>query len=262
MTAELEDATPVVEARNLTKDYGHVRALHNASLAVRPQEILALIGDNGAGKSTFVKSLCGAIQPDTGSLYYEGELVGTSTVRAAQSAGIEVVYQDLALAPDLDITQNLFLGREQRAAGLSGRLGGLRRRSMREQARQTLEDLGLKNFPALDTPVQELSGGQQQAVAFARAIMWARVMVAMDEPTAALGVRQTAMVYDAIRGAAARGLSILVISHDIPKMLTIADRVAVMRHGSVVAVLKSEATSMTEVVRIMLGEQGTQNGRE
>jgi simple sugar transport system ATP-binding protein len=249
------DQLPVVEVTGLSKTYDYVKALDSATLSVWPREVMALVGDNGAGKSTLAKVICGAVQPDTGALSYSGRIVPTSSVRTAQEFGIETVYQDLALAPDLDIVQNLFLGRERAHSTLFRHLGAMAQRTMRAEAREALKALGLGNIGSLSSPVHQLSGGQQQAIAVARAIMWAKTLVIMDEPTASLGVRQTHMVYETMRHAVDRGLSVLVISHSIPTMLTVASRVAVMRHGRVIAVLSSESTSVEEVLRLMLGNE-------
>jgi ABC-type sugar transport system ATPase subunit len=246
------DRKPLLHAENVHKAYGHVRALRGATLSIFPGEIVALVGDNGAGKSTMAKVLSGEITPDDGRVSHP-DSEDTST-HDAHARGIEVVYQDLALAPDLSIAENMFLGRECRRPGLSGRLGGVDRGQMVRRSRAALDELGVANLPSLHVSVRELSGGQQQAIAVARAVMWATRLVVMDEPTAALGVRQTAMVYETVAATAAQGKSVLVISHDIPKMLTVADRVVVMRHGAVAGDLKSSQTNLNQVVALMLGD--------
>jgi simple sugar transport system ATP-binding protein len=258
MTVKPESASqgrqPILSVEHASKAYGHVQALNDASLEIYEGEVLALVGDNGAGKSTMAKLISGEITADTGEIRYLDDEGAGSSVRESLRRGIEVVYQDLALAPDLSIAENMFLGREVRRSNLLGRLGATNRKQMVAQTREALDNLGVANLPRLQVSVSELSGGQQQAIAVARAVMWAKRLVVMDEPTAALGVKQTAMVYDAIAATAARGLSVLVISHDIPKMLTVADRIVVMRHGSVTAHVDSTSADLNQIIGLMLGE--------
>jgi simple sugar transport system ATP-binding protein len=246
----------VIEAVDIVKRFGHVQALSGASLQVRPGEVLALVGDNGAGKSTLTKVICGALAPDGGTLSFSGETTTVTSIRHAQELGVETVYQDLALAPDLSVAENMFLGREPLRRGVLGRWSAaLDRRRMREAASDAIRAAGITTLASVDRSVRELSGGQRQAIAVARAVMWATSAILMDEPTAALGTKQTAIVYESIRSAAARGLAVVVISHDIPRMLSLADRIAVMRQGRTVANMPAHELSLTDVVTLMLGGQ-------
>lgn len=244
----------VIEAVDIVKRYGHVQALSGASLQVRPGEILALVGDNGAGKSTFAKVICGAVAPDSGRLSFWGEPITVTSIRHAQQLGVETVYQDLALAPDLSVAENMFLGREPLARGiLGGWTAALDRRRMQQAAQEAVNAAGISTLDSVDRSVRELSGGQRQAIAVARAVMWATTAILMDEPTAALGTKQTDIVYESIRSAAARGLAVVVISHDIPRMLSLADRIAVMRHGRTVSNSPARDLTLSDVVTLMLG---------
>ena len=246
-------ATPILEARGLVKHYGHVQALRGADLELYPNEILALIGDNGAGKSTLIKALSGAVQPDEGEIRLEGERVHFRSPRDARRAGIETVYQDLAVAPALDIAANIFLGREARRPGVLGTvLRMLDRRTMRREATRHFAELKI-GVQSITQPVEELSGGQRQGVAVARAATWARRLVIMDEPTAALGVKESAMVLDLIRQVRARGLPVVLISHDMPHVFEIADRIHVARLGRRAAVLDPRRISMSDTVAVMTG---------
>jgi simple sugar transport system ATP-binding protein len=242
----------VIEVIDIWKRFGHVEALRGASLTVFEGEILALVGDNGAGKSTLMKVICGAIEPDKGSLTLMEHPVRLLSVRHAQELGIETVYQDLALAPDLTVAENVFFGRELVKLGWRHALGVLDRTRMAADTQASLRSLGI-DLPSLASSVRDLSGGQRQAVAVARAVMWASRVILMDEPTAALGAKQTAIVYDTIRGASERGVASVVVSHDIPSMLKIAHRVAVMRHGRVIATLPAAGLTLGDVVALMLG---------
>jgi fructose transport system ATP-binding protein len=244
---------PILEARGLVKQYGHVVALNGADFELFPGEILAIIGDNGAGKSTLIKALSGALQPDEGEIQLDGEHVHFRSPRDARDAGIETVYQDLALAPSLDIAANIFLGREQRRAGLSGRLLRLLdKRAMRREAARHFAELQI-GVQSIAQPVEDLSGGQRQGVAVARAATWARRLVIMDEPTAALGVKETQQVLDLIRRVRERGLPVILISHDMPHVFDLADRIHIMRLGRRVAVVTPESHTMSEAVAIMTG---------
>jgi simple sugar transport system ATP-binding protein len=242
----------IIEATNITKSFGHVQALRGASLQVRAGEILALIGDNGAGKSTLTKILCGALAPDGGELVFMGQHTRLQSISHAHELGVETVYQDLAQAPDLTVAENMFLGREPVQSGLGRFFGTLSRRKMYRETEVALERLGIQ-LPSLHVPIRQLSGGQRQAVAVARAAMWASRAILMDEPTAALGTKQTAIVYRTMRSAAERGLAVVVVSHDIPRMLKLAHRLAIMRHGVVIAILRAADTNLTEVISLMLG---------
>jgi len=244
----------VIEAVDIAKRFGHVQALSGANLQVRPGEVLALVGDNGAGKSTLTKVICGALAPDGGTLSFSGETTTVTSIRHAQELGVETVYQDLALAPDLSVAENMFLGREPlRRSPFGDWPAVLDRRRMRHAAWEAIKSAGITTLTSVDRSVRELSGGQRQAIAVARAVMWATSAILMDEPTAALGTKQTDIVYESIRSAAARGLGVVVISHDIPKMLSLAHRIAVMRQGRTVSNTPAGDLTLTDVVTLMLG---------
>lgn len=241
-----------IAGRRIAKRFGHVQALIDANVTVRRGEVVALFGDNGAGKSTFLRMLLGINQPDSGELVIADRPTVLHSVRDAQAQGVDCVHQDLALAPDLSVIDNMFLGHEVRRGGLAGRTGVLSRREMAERADAALRDLGIA-LPSLTVPVRELSGGQRQAVAVARAVMWSRTAVLMDEPTAALGARQSEIVCDLMRTVADRGLGVLVVSHDLPRTLRVADRVTILWRGR--TALEAEAADLTvpDCVAIMVG---------
>jgi fructose transport system ATP-binding protein len=244
---------PIIEARGLVKHYGQVVALDGADLELYPGEILAIIGDNGAGKSTLIKALSGAIHPDEGEISLDGEPVHFRSPRDARRAGIETVYQDLAVAPALDIASNIFLGREVRRRGPQGGvLRMLNKRAMRREATQHFAELRI-GIRSMSQPVENLSGGQRQGVAVARAATWARRVVIMDEPTAALGVKETRQVLDLILRVRERGLPVILISHDMPNVFELADRIQIMRLGMRVAIVTPETHSMRVAVAIMTG---------
>jgi fructose transport system ATP-binding protein len=243
----------VLEARNIVKRYGHVTALDGANLELRAGEVLAVIGDNGAGKSTMVKVLCGAVVPDQGEVLLDGVPVHFQSPLDPRKRGIETVYQDLAVAPALDIATNLFLGRELRCRGILGswfRL--LDKRRMKTEAQKEMAELKFR-LPSIDSAVEDLSGGQRQGVAVARAAIFARRLVIMDEPTAALGVRESGEVLNLIRTIRDRGLPVLLISHNMPHVFELADRIHIMRLGRRVALTTPREHSMGEVVAIMTG---------
>jgi fructose transport system ATP-binding protein len=240
-------------AHGLVKRYGHVTALDGADFELRAGEVLAVIGDNGAGKSTLIKALTGAIQPDEGQILLDGKPVTFRTPLDARRAGIETVYQDLAVAPALDIASNLFLGREQRRSGPLGTVFRLLdKRRMREEAARHMEELKI-GLRSLNQPVENLSGGQRQGVAVARAAAWAKHVVIMDEPTAALGVKESGQVLELIRRVRDRGLPVVLISHNMPHVFEIADRIHIQRLGRRVAVVNPKEHDMSEVVAIMTG---------
>lgn len=245
-------SVPVLEARGLVKAFGHVEALRGASLAIHPGEVVAVVGDNGAGKSTLVACLSGAQQPDGGEILVDGKVVRISDPRAAHDLGIETVYQDLALAPDLSVQANLFLGREQRRGGLLGRLGVVDSASQRQAAATDLAKLGI-NLPSQDAHVRTLSGGQRQVIAIARAVRYARRLVFMDEPTAALGVRQTAAVLDIIRRVRDLGTPVVLISHNLSDVFEVADRIVVARLGAIALDVATADTTPGEIVAAITG---------
>lgn len=252
--SDVADGVPAIRATAITKRFGHLEALRGASIDLHPGEVVALAGDNGAGKSTFTKVICGAVTADTGNLEFWGQPVAVQSIHHAHELGVHTVYQDLALAPHLSVADNLFLGREQLRTGWRAWFGELDRRQMIEQTSEAMNRLGI-SLRDYGVPVGNLSGGQRQALAVARAITWATTAVLMDEPTAALGPKQSGIVYETVRTAADRGLAVMIISHDIPRMLEFADRIAVMRHGSVVAVRPAASLKLTEVIGLMLGEE-------
>ena len=244
---------PRLEARNVVKHFGHVMALRDASFTAYAGEVVALIGDNGAGKSTLIKVLSGAIQPDSGEVVVEGRSVRFHSPVDAHALGLETVFQDLALAPDLDPPSNLFLGRERLRPGLLGRLGMLDKRAMAETASASFENLGVGLLQDMSAPVANLSGGQRQTVAVARAATWARKVIFMDEPTAALGVVQTRRVLDLIRRVRDQGITVVLISHSMPEVLEVSDRIEVLRLGRRVARFKAKDTTMEDLVGAMTG---------
>jgi simple sugar transport system ATP-binding protein len=244
--------TPLLEARGIGRKFGHVQALDGADFTVYAGEICALIGDNGAGKSTLVKILSGADRPDAGELLLDGRRIMLDSPVAAQQAGIATVYQDLALAPELTPSDNLYMGRELMRPGLLGRIGIVDRPRMRARAREQFARLGV-TLRASGVPVASLSGGQRQSVAIARAAMWADKVIFMDEPTAALGVVQTARVLELIRQVKAQGIAVVLVSHNMPQVLAIADRIEVMRLGRRVAQLDARNASFEQLVSAMTG---------
>jgi simple sugar transport system ATP-binding protein len=254
-------AEPLLEARGIEKSFGRVRALRGASFTVNAGEVVALIGDNGAGKSTLVKVLSGVLQPDGGEIRFAGEPVAIPTPIAARALGIETVYQDLALAPDLESSANLFLGREAVRPGILGRLGFLDKAAMRRRTRDAFRQLGVGvQDPA--AAVATLSGGQRQGVAVARAVTWAGKIVFMDEPTAALGVVQTRAVLDLIGRVRDTGLAVVLISHNMPEVMQVSDRVEVLRLGERVAQFTTADSSMEELVGAMTGALQRNGGSE
>jgi simple sugar transport system ATP-binding protein len=254
-------AEPLLEARGIVKSFGRVRALRGASFTVNPAEVVALIGDNGAGKSTLIKTLSGVLHPDDGEIHFEGRPVTISNPVAARELGIETVYQDLALAPDLESSANLFLGRETTRGGLLGKLGFLDKGEMRRKTQEAFQQLGV-GVQDPTAAVATLSGGQRQGVAVARAVTWAGKVVFMDEPTAALGVVQTRNVLDLIRRVRETGLAVVLISHNMPEVMEVSDRVEVLRLGERVARFKTADTSMEELVGAMTGALRHEEGEK
>ena len=243
---------PILEARGIVKTYGHVQALQGADFTAYAGDVVALIGDNGAGKSTLTKVISGVIAPDEGELLFDGQPVEIPSPAAAQRLGIETVFQDLALAPDLDGAANVYLGREVMRQGLLGKLGVLDTRAMRAGAVDSFASLGVAIRDA-DVPVAYLSGGQRQGVAVARAASWASKVIILDEPTAALGVVQTANVLDVIRRVRDRGLAVVLISHNMPEVLEVADRIEVLRLGRRVATFTRAEATLESLVGAMTG---------
>ena len=246
-------AAMVLEARGLVKRYGHVTALDGADFEVRAGEIMAVIGDNGAGKSSLIKALSGATIPDRGELWLDGVRVHFTGPIDARRAGIETVYQDLALAPAMSIAENLFLGREHRRAGLAGALLRLiDRPRMEREAAEHLQQLGI-GIRAITQAVETLSGGQRQGIAVARSAAFARHVVILDEPTAALGVKESALVLDLITRVRDRGLSVILISHNMPHVFALADRIHIQRLGRRAALVRTNEIGMADAVAVMTG---------
>lgn len=243
---------PVLQARGLSRQFGHVRALNDVDFEVFPGEVTALIGDNGAGKSTLVKALSGNLAVDSGTILFDGAAVDMSTPSAVSALGVETVYQDLALAPHLDPVQNMYLGRELAHSGLAGALGFMKTKEMRTQSKSAFDELGA-TVRSLTSPVGEMSGGQRQAIAIARAVHWASRVVFLDEPTAALGVRQTKNVLETIRRVRDKGIAVVLISHSMPHVMEVCDRIQVLRLGTRVANIAATDTSMEELVGLMTG---------
>ena len=246
--------TPVLEARGLTKRYGRVVALDEADFDLQENEILGVIGDNGAGKSTLIKALCGAVTPDAGEILLGGRQVHFRSPLEARMAGIETVYQDLALSPALSIADNMFLGRELRKPGIAGTLfRSLDRGRMQRIARDRLSELGLMTIQNINQAVETLSGGQRQGVAVARAAAFGSRVVIMDEPTAALGVKESRRVLELMLDVKRRGLPIVLISHNMPHVFEVADRIHIHRLGKRIAVINPKDFSMSDAVAIMTG---------
>jgi len=245
--------TPVIEARKLVKRYGHVTALDEADFEVLPGEILAVIGDNGAGKSTLIKALSGALVPDSGQILVDGQPVHFHNPVDARKHGIETVYQDLAVAPAMTIAENLFLGREVTRGGFLGRLFRLLdKKKMQAEASAHMKDLQI-GIRSMKQAVETLSGGQRQGVAVARSAAFARHVVIMDEPTAALGVKESNMVLDLIRRVRERGLPVILISHNMPHVFEVSDRIHIQRLGRRAALVKASEIKMSDAVAIMTG---------
>ncbi|MEQ1950794.1 ATP-binding cassette domain-containing protein [Mesorhizobium yinganensis] len=245
---------PLLTARGLVKRYGRVTALNNADFDLYPGEILAVIGDNGAGKSSLIKAICGAITPDEGEIKLEGNLLNFKSPMEAREAGIETVYQNLALSPALSITDNMFLGREIRRQGFMGKwLRMLDRPAMAKIARDKLTELGLMTIQNINQAVETLSGGQRQGVAVARAAAFGSKVVIMDEPTAALGVKESRRVLELILDVKRRGLPIVLISHNMPHVFEVADRIHIHRLGKRLCVVDPKSISMSDAVALMTG---------
>jgi len=245
---------PILTTRGLVKHYGRVIALDNADFDLYPGEILAVIGDNGAGKSTLIKAICGAVLPDEGEIKLEGKTLHFKSPMEARDAGIETVYQNLALSPALSITDNMFLGREIRMPGFLGQwLRMLDRPAMEKRARDKLTELGLLTIQNISQAVETLSGGQRQGVAVARAAAFGSKVVIMDEPTAALGVKESRRVLELILDVKRRGLPIVLISHNMPHVFEVADRIHIHRLGKRLCVIDPKQYTMSDAVSFMTG---------
>jgi fructose transport system ATP-binding protein len=245
---------PILAARGLVKRYGRVTALDRADFDVEAGEIVAVIGDNGAGKTSLIKALSGALKPDHGEIRLEGRAVRFASPRQARAAGIETVHQTLALSPALSIVDNFFMGRELRVAGVPGRwLRKLDHGAMERFARDKLEELGLSTIRDVRRPVETLSGGQRQGVAVARAVAFGSRILILDEPTAALGVAESRRVLDLLLAVRARGVAIVLVSHNIPHVFEIADRIHIHRQGRRLGLFDRNTQTMSDAVALMTG---------
>jgi fructose transport system ATP-binding protein len=252
--ASIPKGEPILQARGLIKRYGRVTALDRADFDLYKGEILAVIGDNGAGKSSLIRALSGAMVPNQGEIRLEGQVVSFRSPLDARAAGIETVYQTLALSPSLSIADNLFLGRELRRPGLLGRFFRmLDRKAMQRIAREKLTELGLMTVQNINQRVETLSGGQRQGVAVARAAAFGSRVVIMDEPTAALGVKESRRVLELILDVRRRGLSVVLISHNMPHVFEIADRIHIHRLGRRLTVIDPKDYTMSDAVAFMTG---------
>jgi fructose transport system ATP-binding protein len=254
MDTEDIGVTPILSARNLVKRYGRVTALDHCDFDLMPGEILAVIGDNGAGKSTLIKALSGAVQPDEGEVALDGRTVRFPSPLAARASGIETVYQTLAMSPALSIADNMFMGRELRKPGVLGSVFRMLDRSEMDRiARDKLSELGLMTIQNINQPVETLSGGQRQGVAVARAAAFGSKVIILDEPTAALGVKESRRVLDLILDVRSRGIPIILISHNMPHVFEVADRVHIHRLGRRLTVIDPKDHSMSDAVAYMTG---------
>ncbi|CAH0339318.1 ATP-binding cassette domain-containing protein [Rhizobium sp. CECT 9324] len=245
---------PILTARGLVKRYGRVTALDNADFDLYPGEILAVIGDNGAGKSSLIKAISGAVHPDEGEIRLDGTPVQFRSPIEARKAGIETVYQNLALSPALSIADNMFLGREIRKPGIMGSVfRALDRTAMEKIAREKLSELGLMTIQNINQAVETLSGGQRQGVAVARAAAFGSKVIILDEPTAALGVKESRKVLELILDVRSRGMPIVLISHNMPHVFEVADRIHVHRLGKRLCVINPKDYTMSDAVAFMTG---------
>jgi len=252
----------LLEARGLVKTFGHVVGLAGVDLVLDHGEVLGIIGDNGAGKSTLIKCLTGALEPDSGEILLEGDRVWFTSPIDSRRAGIETVYQTLALAPALDVASNMFLGREVRTHGPLGLLlRKLDKRGMRRSARAELDKLGITTLQDITQRLETLSGGQRQAVAVARAATFGTKVIILDEPTASLGVRESQQVLGLIRRLRRQGTPVILISHNMPHMFEVADRIHIQRLGRCAGVVSPATTTMEEAVAIMTGAKQLQDRR-
>ena len=247
-----DSAGPILEARGISKSFGHVEALRGADFSARAGEVTALIGDNGAGKSTLVKILSGVYKANAGEIIIQGRKVSFDSPAAAHAAGVETVYQDLSVAQDLSPAANMFMGREKLLPGLLGRLGFLDNAAMRRESLVAFQRLKV-SLKDMDTPIASLSGGQRQSVAICRSIMWARGVVFMDEPTAALGVVQTGRTLDLIRRIRDTGIAVVLISHNMRDVIQVADVIEVLRLGRRIARMPNQGITVQDLVGAMTG---------
>jgi ABC-type sugar transport system ATPase subunit len=243
---------PVLSIRNLTKRFGGLVAVNSVSWDVYPGEVVALLGDNGAGKSTLIKCVSGVYQPDEGEIYFKGQLSRFARPMDARQQGIETIYQDLALANNLDVPANIFLGREMKKRYLAGLIKTLDEQMMLRESRAALESLAIQ-FPSLTQPIESLSGGQRQAVAIARAVYWDARLVIMDEPTNNLGVPEQQKVLELIRTLRDQGVPVILITHTLPDVFAVSDRLVVMRRGRRVTEKRTAETHAEELVQYMVG---------
>ncbi len=245
---------PILKAHNLVKKYGRVTALDHCDFELMPGEILAVIGDNGAGKSTLIKAVSGAVQPDEGDIYLEGEKVSFASPLQARDRGIETVYQTLAMSPALSIADNMFMGREIRKPGILGTVfRKLDRTKMEQLARDKLSELGLMTIQNINQAVETLSGGQRQGVAVARAAAFGSKVIILDEPTAALGVKESRRVLELIQDVKSRGIPIILISHNMPHVFEVADRIHIHRLGKRICMIDPKDYTMSDAVAFMTG---------
>ena len=254
--------TPVLEARHIAKRFGAVVAIADASIGLNRHEVLGLVGDNGAGKSTLLKVLSGVLLADSGEVFLEGKAIQIRRAHDAMAAGIETVYQDLALVDTMSAYQNVYLGREELASNWFLRMLDLvDDRAMRKRSREVLDALAVK-IPTINVTVKGMSGGQRQCLAIARAILWGRRIVILDEPTAALGVRESAQVLEVIRDLRNHNVSVIVVSHNMQQLMTIADRITVMRLGRTIATRVVKDTTGAEIVGLSTGAIRTEQEEE
>lgn len=243
---------PLLSVKNLTKRFGGLTAVNQVSMDVFPGEVVGLVGDNGAGKSTLIKMVAGVHQPNEGEIYFDGKRVNVSNPSEARDMGIETIYQDLALAGNLDVAANIFLGRERKRRYLGGVVRTLDEKFMQQEASKVLQQLDV-HFPSLTQKIDKLSGGQRQAVAIVRALYWHARLMIMDEPTNNLGVAEQAKVLDLIRRLRDQGVPVLVISHTMRDIFAVSDRIVVLHRGRKVADKSTEDTNTEEIVQYIMG---------
>jgi D-xylose transport system ATP-binding protein len=250
--ATKQEGQAFLQLRGVSKHYGSVTALDGVDLDVSAGEVVALVGDNGAGKSTLIKTIAGTLHPDEGRIFIGGREVRIGSPQVASELGIATVYQDLALCENLDVVANLFLGKELSRRPLAGPMRRLNELEMERKAHEVLRSLTI-NLPSLRRPVSAFSGGQRQAIAVSRALLWGSRLVLLDEPTAALGVEQTGHVLELVRRLAQQGQAVLIVSHSLPDVFAVADRICVLRLGTNAGRFDRSSTSIEEVVTAMTG---------